>query len=76
VLVTNFCSSYLPAKITLIIAMGVSIFLAIGLRILYFYRNTTAEKRNEPAMSHFERDAILARGKSVDFGDRGYRYSY
>jgi len=67
---------YLPAKITLIVVMGTTIVVAIGLRILYGMRNTRADRFREPAMSHFERDSVLKTGACLDFADTKYRYSY
>ena len=66
----------MPAKITLIACLGLAVFASIGLRFLYAYRNDRADRYNEPAMSHFERDAVRQSGASLDFADRSYRFSY
>lgn len=67
---------YLPAKITLIVVMGTTIIVAIGLRLLYGTRNTRADKFREPAMSRFERNSVIRTSASLDFADPKYRYSY
>lgn len=67
---------YLPAKITLIAVMGAAIVVAIGLRVLYGIRNARADKFEEPAMSHFERNAVVRARAVLDFGATEYRYSY
>lgn len=67
---------YLPAKITLIVVMGAAIVVALGLRLLYGFRNSRADKYEEPAMSHFERNAVIKARANLDFSDSEYRYSY
>jgi hypothetical protein len=67
---------YLPAKITLIVVMGTTIVVAIGLRMLYRMRNARADRYREPAMSRFERNSVIRAGASLDFADTKYRYSY
>jgi len=66
---------YMPAKITLIAVMGGAAVVAVGLRQLYGYRNARADSWDEPAMSHFERRAVVTAGAGLDFGDTEYRYS-
>jgi hypothetical protein len=68
--------SYMPAKITLVVCLGTAVFFSAALKILYSYRNNRADQYNEPAMSHFERDAVRNSGASLDFADRSYRFSY
>jgi len=67
---------YLPAKITLIAVMGGAVVVAVGLRLLYGIRNAHADRCDEPAMSHFERRAVVTARAVLDFGDTEYRYSY
>ena len=68
--------NYMPAKLTLVISLMSAGFVAVALRLLYGYRNARADKYNEPAMSHHERNAVLFSSAGLDFADRTYRYSY
>jgi MFS family permease len=67
---------YIPAKITLIVAMAAAIVVALLLRVLYGVRNARADKYEQPAMSRIERNAVLGARAFLDFGDTEYRYSY
>ena len=69
-------SRYMPAKIILVACLGAAVVVSISLRVLYHYRNRRADRYNQPAMSHFERNAVRFAGASLDFADRSYRYAF
>lgn len=71
---------YIPAKITIFVAAGLSVLVAIILKLLYTYRNRSSRKRREAELAQAalenRLDNIEAEQELTDRANPAFVYVY